>query len=136
MIYALILISIGAIATVIACKSINAGFAGKNELLIDRESNLYKEQDELRSRRRDLKRKLEELKNNLKKGKTQEDTGSLYSPASLRDWILNTGLLDTTQYTKAEKYAEEKNMDMASALLTLSMISVETFEKAKKLKLR
>lgn len=135
MIYILILTIFGAIVTILACKTINANFEARNELLSDREKKLYKDQEELRKKRRELKRNLENLKKELKNS-SSEKKDSTPPSASLKDWLIDTGTLDPHQFKKATKYADDKNLDMISALLTLNMITVDTYEKAKKMKLR
>ncbi|CCO25091.1 hypothetical protein [Maridesulfovibrio hydrothermalis] len=135
MIYIVILILIGAIGTVLACKSITANFDAKSSALAEKDQNLHKEQDELRKRRKELKRELEELKKSMKQNTKKEELASVSQQTSLKDWLLDTGMLESSQYRKAQEYAEEKNMNMLSALLTLNMVSVDTYEKAKKKKL-
>ncbi|WP_320170149.1 hypothetical protein [Maridesulfovibrio sp.] len=135
MIIVLLLIAVGAVGTVLVCKSISAGFDTKNEMITEMEKSLNEEQKELRLRRRELKRELENLKRDLKSNNTRKDTAPS-APSSLQDWLIDTELVGMGQYKKAERYAKEKNLDMISALLTLNMITVDTYEKAKKMKLR
>ncbi len=121
--------------TILACKSINANFEARNEILADREKAIYKEQEELRKKRRALKINLENLKKELKNINADTPDSTL-PPSSLKDWLVDTGALEDHQFKKATKYADEKNLDMISALLTLNMITVDTYEKAKKMKLK
>lgn len=118
-----------------ACKSINANFEARNEILADREKAIYKEQEELRKKRRALKINLENLKKELKNINADAPDSTL-PPSSLKDWLVDTGTLQDHQFKKAAKYADEKNLDMISALLTLNMITVDTYEKAKRMKLK
>ncbi len=118
-----------------ACKSIGAGFDVKDQLLDDQERGLTDELNELREKRRALKRELDILKQELKEGEKIRIEPKV-DHGTLKSWLIDTDIVGVLQFRKAEKYAEEKNLDLLSALLTLSMISVETFEKAKKMKLR
>ncbi|WP_432735748.1 hypothetical protein [Maridesulfovibrio sp. FT414] len=135
MIFVVILIAIGAVGTVLACKSISSGFDAKNESINDMERRLLEEQDELRMRRRDLRRELDDLKKDLKDSSKKKSVAP-QGPSSLKDWLIETDMVDPAQFSRAEKYAAEKNLDLISALLTLNMITIDTYEKAKKMKLR
>lgn len=136
MILALILITVGAVATVLACKSIISGFEAKDEALDGKEKALNDELKELREKRRALKRDLEMLQKELKDGDKAAKEKSAAPKTSLKDWMIDTGQIESVQFQKAERYADEKNLDLLSALLTLNMITVDTFEKAKKMKLK
>lgn len=136
MIIVVVLIVACAVGTVLVCKSISAGFDAKDQNLDQMEKGLVEELENLRRERRNLKRDLNDLKKELKSGAEIRKKQAPNVPSSLKSWLIDTELVEYGQYSKAEKYAEEKNLDMLSALLTLSMITVDTYEKAKKMKLR
>lgn len=135
MIITLVLIVLGAVATIAACKSLNSGFELKGQAIDEKEQRLVAELEELREKRRHLKRELEEARRELKNG-VKLAAEPVQQPGSLKEWLLNTEVIDALQFSKAEKYADEKNLDMISSLLTLNMITIDTYEKVKKMKLR
>lgn len=137
MIAVAILTLLEAVATIFICKSIASSFDLKTERLAEMEKELLEQQEDLRRQRRVLKRKLEEIKNDMKNIKLTPSPSpqATVGKGKLRSWLIDKNIVDSAQYQKAEKYAEEKNMDMLSSLLTLSMITIETYQRVKKEKL-
>ncbi|WP_027721955.1 hypothetical protein [Maridesulfovibrio zosterae] len=135
MIYILILITLGAIGTILICKSIATGFESKAALLKEKEQLIIMDQNELRRRRKELKKELEEVKI-AQKNQEKEVSPIQSAPKGLKDWLVDSGILDFPQIKRAEKYADEKNLELISALLTLNMITVDTYESVKKMKLK
>lgn len=137
MTFATILIITGTIATIVICKTINGKFEAKNNDLAQKEKDLVKAQQSLRNQRKELSKRLEDLKSFLKAGvKTEAKSAPpKKEPQNLRSWLVSKQVLTDAQYLSAEIYATEKNIEIAAALLTLNMISVDIYEKAKKLKL-
>ncbi|OEU64870.1 MAG: hypothetical protein BA863_01290 [Desulfovibrio sp. S3730MH75] len=135
MIIAVFLILVAAIATVFFCKSITTSFDKKNNELIEKEHNLTVTQKELAKKRRDLKKKLNRIKKSAQKGTQLEQNPATATPKNnLKSWISSKQNLDDSQYDTAENFAKDKNMSLLSAMLTLDIISVEIYEKAKKIK--
>ncbi len=131
------LIILATLITISLCKKISGNFDIKNELLIEKEKLLYSEQAALRTQRRDLKRKLEELKRNAIKPKPEINTSTPKSkPQDLKEWLQQTQHVESNQYLVASQFAKEKDINLLSALLTLNMINVQAYEEAKKLNLK
>lgn len=136
MIFSIILISIGMLATIIACKSINGSFELKSYDISNKEKLLNEELQDLRNKRKELSRRLDDLKTLLKAGvKSQKSVTPEENPTDLKGWLLKKGILTETQFLSAEIYAIEKNINITGALLTLNMISIGVYEEAKKMKL-
>lgn len=136
MTFSIILVLFGTIATVIVGKTINNNFELKKDALAHKEKKLNATLQELRDRRKELSRRLEDLKTFLKAGiKTETATKSQKEPEDLRGWLVHRGVLSEAQFLSAEIYATEKNINVIAALLTLNMVSIELYEEAKKLKL-
>ena len=135
MIYILILVVLGAIGTIFICKSIATGFESKASLLKEKEQLLIVDQNELRRKRKELRRELEEVKAAQRSQET-EAPPLKSGPRKLKEWLIGSGVLDSPQLDRAEKYADEKNLELVSALLTLNMITVDTYENVKKMKLK
>ncbi|NDV23754.1 hypothetical protein [Desulfovibrio sp. JC022] len=122
--------------TVVACKMINGNFEIKYNELLRKEKKLVESLQSLRDKRKELARKLEDLKTFLKAGiKTEAATKPQEDPKDLRGWLVHRGILSEAQFLSAEIYATEKNIDVIAALLTLNMVSIELYEEAKKLNL-
>ncbi len=123
-------------ATIFVCKSINGNFELKSYDISNKEKILNEELQDLRDKRKELSRRLDDLKTLLKAGvKSQKSAAPEASPTDLKGWLLQKGVLTETQFLSAEIYAIEKNIDLTGALLTLNMISIEVYEEAKKRKL-
>ncbi|SME88574.1 hypothetical protein [Desulfovibrio gilichinskyi] len=123
--------------TISLCKKISGNFDIKNELLVEKEKLLYSEQEDLRTQRRDLKRKLEELKRDaIEQSPEIEEPTKKSATQDLKTWLEKKQNIDPNQYSAASQFANEKNMNLLSALLTLNMINVQTYEEAQKLKLK
>lgn len=137
MTFTTILVIIGTIATIIICKTINGNFEIKNNALAQKEKDLVEAQQSLRDKRKELSKRLEDLKTFLKAGiKTEAKAAQPKDkPQDLRGWLVNKQILTDAQYLTAEIYATEKNIEVVAALLTLNMISVDVYEQAKKLNL-
>lgn len=137
MTFAIIFVIIGTIATIVICKTINGNFEIKNSDLAQKEKKLVEAQQDLRDKRKELSKRLEDLKTFLKAGiKTEAKAAKPKDePQDLRSWLVNKQVLTDAQYLSAEIYATEKNIEVVAALLTLNMISVDIYEQAKKLKL-
>lgn len=117
-------------------KTINNNFELKYEALAHKEKRLNETLQELRDRRKELSRSLEDLKSFLKAGiKTEAATKPQKEPKDLKGWLVHRGVLSEAQFLSAEIYATEKNINVIAALLTLNMVSIELYEEAKKLKL-
>lgn len=136
MIFSITFVTIGAVATIFICKAINGSFEIRLNELAKKEKRLNENLAELRSSRKDLSHRLENLKTLLKAGITSEKKAKPETtPANLKEWLLNKSILTEAQYLSAEIYGIEKNIDIIGALLTLNMISIEIYEEAKALKL-
>ncbi|MBI9110637.1 hypothetical protein [Maridesulfovibrio ferrireducens] len=137
MIITAILLVLATIVTIFLCKTVAANFDKRNEILVEKEKKLYSEQEELRKKRRNIKRQLAELKKSAKEVKSDEkEPSNTPTSLNLKDWLEKRQSLDSNQYSTASQFADEKNMNLLSAMLTLNIISVETYEEAKKLKLK
>ncbi len=137
MIIAAFLILVAAIATVFCCKSITTRFDKKNTELIEKEHNLTITQKELAKKRRNLKRELLNIKQSVPNAKNAEkNQTSASAEIDLKSWISSQQQIDDSQFETAEKFSKDKNMGILSAMLTLDIISVEVYEKAKKVKFR
>ncbi|WP_156952629.1 hypothetical protein [Maridesulfovibrio frigidus] len=92
-------------------------------------------QKELAKKRRDLKRELLNIKKSIPSEKQPKKNQPAASTAiDLKAWISSKQTIDDSQFNAAEKFAKDKNMGILSAMLTLDIISVETYEEAKKVK--
>ncbi len=136
MTFSIIFVLFGTMATIVACKTINGNFEIKYDDLARKEKGLVESLQNLRDKRKELSRKLEDLKTFLKAGiKTEAATKTKEDPKDLRGWLVHRGILSEAQFLSAEIYATEKNIDVIAALLTLNMVSIELYEEAKKLNL-
>ena len=113
MTFSIIFVLFGTIATIVACKTIGGNFELKNDALARKEKNLVEAQQELQGRRKELSRRLEELKTFLKAGiKTEAASKPKEEPTDLRGWLVHRGILSEAQFLSAEIYATEKNIDV------------------------
>ncbi|WP_320007736.1 hypothetical protein [Maridesulfovibrio sp.] len=136
MIFSILFVSAGILATIVACKGLNGTFELKSDDISNKEKQLNDELQDLRDKRKDLARRLDNLKTLLKAGvKSNTSDTSKESPTELKGWLLQRGILTEAQFLSAEIYAIEKNINIIGALLTLNMISIEIYEEAKKMKL-
>ncbi|ACS79513.1 hypothetical protein [Maridesulfovibrio salexigens] len=137
MTFSIIFVLFGTIATIVACKTINGNFELKHDALARKEKNLVEAQKELQARRKELSRRLDNLKTLLKAGIKTEAAAKTTDekPSDLKSWLVQSGVLTEVQFLSAEIYAAEKNLNVIAALLTLNMISIEKYEEAKKMKL-
>ncbi|WP_291328051.1 hypothetical protein [Desulfovibrio sp. UCD-KL4C] len=137
MVITLIFLMLATLVTIFLCKKISRNFDRKNELLVNREKLLYSEQEELRTQRRNLKRKLEELKRDaIKQAPEIEKPTKKSATEKLKAWLEKKQNIDPNQYLAASQFANEKNMNLLSALLTLNMINIQAYEEAQKLNLK
>jgi hypothetical protein len=136
MIFSITFTVVGFFATIFICKTINGNFELKSTRLACKEKKLTEELQSLRNRRKDLSRKLENLKTLLKAGIKSESTVKPEAVATdLKGWLLQKKILTEAQFLSAEIYAVEKNIDVIGALLTLNMVSIDIYEEVKKKKL-
>ena len=136
MIFSILFILFGILATIIVCKSINGGFELKSYEINKKEKLLNEELQNIRDKRKELSRRLDNLKTLLKAGvKSQTAATPQDAPTDLKGWLLQKGVLTETQFLSAEIYGIEKNIDIIGSLLTLNMISIDIYEEAKKMKL-
>ncbi|WP_319761019.1 hypothetical protein [Maridesulfovibrio sp.] len=136
MIFSITFTVVGFFATIFICKTINGNFELKSTRLAGKEKKLTEELQSLRNRRKDLSRKLENLKTLLKAGIKSESTVKPEAVATdLKGWLLQKKILTEAQFLSAEIYAVEKNIDVIGALLTLNMVSIDIYEEVKKKKL-
>lgn len=137
MIITFIFVIAATLITIFLCKKIAGTFDKKNELLVEQEKLLYSEQEGLRTQRKNSKRKLAELKKNALTTEHEINSPKQKPIAqNLKEWLQQKQHIESSQYSVASQFADEKNMNLLSALLTLNIINVQTYEEAKKLKFK
>lgn len=119
------------LATLYMCKSINAHFDKKNQFIAEEEKELARELESLKQERREAKRELNKIKDEVKNFNSQQDNSTPVSDDPIENWLLNNNHIDQQKLEIAKEYANDKNMQLLSAMLTLNMISLDIYEKAR-----